>query len=103
MYAIVQVGNTQFKVAEGDVINAHRFQEDAGAKVSIDKVLLFSDGKDVRIGQPFLKDVKVTAKVVDHNKADKVTALHYRRRKDSSTKRGHRQKHTSLSIEKIAA
>ena len=67
MYAIIQVGSSQYKVSEGDTINANRLKEEVGKNITVDKVLLFSKGSDVRIGQPYLKDVKVTAKVIDHN------------------------------------
>ena len=66
MYAIIQIGSSQFKVSEGDVIDAHRLNEKEGKNITVDKVLLFAKGTDVRIGQPYLKDVKVTAKVVSH-------------------------------------
>lgn len=103
MFAVVQIGSDQYKVSEGDVIAADRFQDDAGKSVTLDKVLVFSKGSDVRIGQPYLKEVKVQAKVVRHLLDDKVVAFKYRRRKDSASKIGHRQKLTALSIEKISA
>ena len=81
MYAIVQVGSSQMKVSEGDVVDAHRIKEEAGKSITLDKVLLFAKGSDIRIGQPYLKDVKVTAKVVQHHLDDKVVAYKYRKRK----------------------
>jgi large subunit ribosomal protein L21 len=103
MYAIVQLGSSQFKVAEGDVIDVHRLKGDAGKSITFDKVLLFSKGSDVRIGQPFLTDVKVTAKVVRHDSGKRVIALKYRRRRNSATKTGTRPKLTALNITKITA
>ena len=103
MYAIIQVGSSQYKVAEGDVINVNRMKEDVGNDVDLDKVLMYAKEKDVRIGQPYLSDVKVTAKVVDHSLDKKIIAFKYRRRKDSATKTGHRQRLTALNIKKIAA
>ena len=103
MYAIIQIGSSQMKVSEGDVIEAHRMKEEAGKTLTLDKVLLFAKGSDIRIGQPYLKDVKVTAKIVQHDLDDKVVAYKYRRRKNSATKIGHRQKHTALNITKISA
>lgn len=102
MYAIIQVGSSQIKVSEGDVIDADRFKEEEGKIVTLDKVLLFAKGSDIRIGQPYLKDVKVTAKVIKHGLGDKVVAYHYRKRKNSAKKTGHRQRLTSLNITKIA-
>ncbi|VAX37698.1 LSU ribosomal protein L21p [hydrothermal vent metagenome] len=103
MYAIVQVGSSQFKVSEGDVIDAHRIKLEEGKEVVLDKVLMFAKDSDVRIGQPYLKDVEVTAKVVRQHLDAKVIAFKYRRRKDSSSKIGHRQKLTALSITQIKA
>lgn len=103
MYAIIQIGSSQYKVSEGDTISTNRLSDEAGKNVTFDKVLLFSKGTDVRIGQPYLKDVKVTAKVVSHILDQKVVAYKYRRRKNSAWKAGHRQKQTALNITKIAA
>lgn len=103
MYAIVQIGSTQFKISEGDVIEPNRLKAEAGSEVTLSKVLLLARDSDVRIGQPYLKDVSVTAKVVEHTLDGKVIAFKYRRRKDSSSKIGHRQKRTALSITKINA
>ena len=103
MYAIIQVGSSQFKVSEGDVIDAHRLNEKEGKNITVDKVLLFAKGTDVRIGQPYLKDVKVTVKVIKHDLDDKIVAYSYRKRKNSARKIGHRQKLTALNITKITA
>ena len=102
MYAIVELGETQFKVAEGDSIESFRLAKNAGETITLDKVLLLDDGKTVQIGQPYLKNVTVTAKVEQETLGEKVTAYKYRRRKNSSSIRGHRQKHTRLSISKIS-
>lgn len=103
MYAIIQVGSSQVKVAEGDVIDAHSIAEEVGQNITLDKVLLFAKDADIRIGQPYLNDVKVTAKVVDHDLGDKVVAFKYRKRKNSASKKGHRQKRTVLNITAISA
>ncbi|MCA9393376.1 MAG: 50S ribosomal protein L21 [Candidatus Omnitrophica bacterium] len=103
MFAVVQIGSDQFKVSEGDLIAADRMTDEEGKSVTLDKVLVFAKGADIRIGKPFLKEVKVQAKVVSHVLDDKVTAFKYRNRKDSASKIGHRQQLTALSIEKITA
>jgi len=103
VYAIIQVGSSQFKVSEGDVIDAHRLNEKEGKSITVDKVLLFAKGTDVRIGQPYLKDVKVTAKIIKHGLDDKIVVYTYRKRKNSARKVGHRQKLTALNITKITA
>ena len=102
MYAVVQIGGSQYKIAEGDVIRTNRLKDDEGSQITLDQVLLFANGSEVRVGQPFLEDVKVTAKIQSHLAGSKVLAFKFRRRKDSSTLRGHRQKLTVLNITKIA-
>ncbi len=102
MFAVVQLGNKQFKVAEGETIEAFRLDYEVGQKIVMDKVLLVSDGTTVKIGQPYVKDVEIKAEVVEHPRADKVIAFKYRKRKDSARTHGHRQDLTAVKIEKIS-
>ena len=102
MFAVVQVGNSQFKVSEGDSIKANRLDYEKGQSIVLDKVLLYSDGKNVKLGTPYLKDVEVKAEVMNQTRAPKVIAFKYRKRKDSARTHGHRQDLTTVKIEKIA-
>ena len=103
MFAVIQVGANQFKVSEGDTFEAFRLDHEPSENITLDKILLFANGNDIRIGQPYLKDVTVTAKVLKHALDKKVVAFKFRRRKNSARIRGHRQKITSLQITKISA
>ena len=103
MFAVVQVGSKQYKVAEGDVIDVDKLESESGKTVELDQVLLVENGKDVRIGKPTLEGVTIKAKVLKQTQGEKVVAFKYRRRKDSASKKGSRAKLTSLSIEKINA
>lgn len=104
MFAVVQIGSLQFKVKEGDTIEANRLADEVGKSVQLSEVLMYAKDADVRVGQPYLKDVKVTAKVLDHKKGDKVVAFKFTRRQAGrSRKQGHRQGLTALSITKISA
>ena len=101
MFAIVEINGSQYKIAEGDTIIVNRLPDEEGKDVALEKVLLFSSGEELRVGQPFLKDVKIKAKVVSHSQAKRQIAFKFRRRKNSQTLRGHRQQLTSLNITKI--
>jgi large subunit ribosomal protein L21 len=102
MYAVVQIGGHQYKVAENDVIFVNRLNSEE-EKVSFDNVLLVKDAKGkVKVGKPTVKGAKVEATVVDHLKADKVIIFKKKRRKGYQRKRGHRQAITQLHIEKIS-
>ena len=102
MFAVIELGGFQFKVSEGETIAAHRLDFEPGQKITVDKVLLFSDGTQTKIGRPYLKDVEVKAEIVAHTRGPKVIAFKYLKRKDSAKTIGHRQDLTTVKIEKIA-
>ena len=101
MYAVIEAGGKQHKVELGQVLKVDLMQEDSGADYAFENVMLFVDGDDVQIGQPYLENAKVVAEVLDDVKADKVTILRFRRRKHSMRKIGHRQKYTQIKIKEI--
>ena len=101
MFVVVQVGNSQFKVSEGDVIKPNRLDYEKGQSIVLDKVLLYSDGKTTKLGTPYLKDVEVKAEILNQLRAPKVIAFKYRKRKDSARTHGHRQDLTAVKIAKI--
>ncbi|MDD5613618.1 MAG: 50S ribosomal protein L21 [Candidatus Omnitrophica bacterium] len=100
-YAIIETGGKQYKVKEGDTLDAERIQA-KDSKIEFDKVLLLSDGKDIKVGNPYIKEVKVRAGIIGENKADKALSFKYRRRKSSYRKRGHRQVLSRVKIEMIS-
>ena len=102
MYAVIDFGSFQFKVAEGDIIEAPQRVKEVGQSVEMDNVLLVSNGTDVRIGDPYLKGAKVTAEVVRHFKDEKDITFRFRKRKNSKKTTGHRQDLTALKIVKIS-
>ena len=101
MYAIVEIAGQQFKVEKDQQIFVHRLQAKEGSKVDFDQVLLMDDSGKVIIGAPVIKGAKVTAKVLEHLKDDKVIVFKKKRRKGYKIKNGHRQYLTKLEIQKI--
>ncbi len=101
MYAIVDIAGQQFKVEKDNKIFVHRLQDDEGATVEFDNVLLIDDGKKVKVGTPNVKGAKITAKVISHLKGDKVIVFKKKRRKGYKVRNGHRQYLTQLLIEDI--
>ena len=98
MYAIIEVGAKQYTVAKDDIILVNKLEAKEGKEIVLDKVLLVSKDKKVEIGQPYLKNVKVTSEVLNQVKGEKTTAFKYRRRKSSHWEKGHRAKLTELKI-----
>lgn len=109
MYAVIEQGSKQYKVTEGDSLNIDLTDVAPDAKtIELDKVLLISDGEDVKVGTPFLKGAKVIASFNTTAqealvKGKKLYPMHFRRRKNSKKRIGHRQKYLQITIDKIQA
>ena len=103
MYAIVEIAGQQFKVEKDQQIFVHRLETKEGSKIDFDKVLLMDDAGKINVGAPVIKGAKVTAKVLEHLKGDKVIVFKKKRRKGYKVKNGHRQYLTKLEILKIDA
>jgi large subunit ribosomal protein L21 len=101
MFSIIEQGGSQFKVTAGATIRVPLIQAEEGAEVTIEKVLLTADGENIKVGNPVVEGVTVTAKVVDHIKDKKVMIIKRKRRKDYRRVNGHRQKYTRLQIVSI--
>ncbi len=99
MFAIVETGGNQFRVAPGNKINVEKIEGDEGSRITLDNVLFVQkeDGSAL-IGKPLLENVKVEAEIVKTYKDEKVIDFVKRRRKNSRRKNGHRQPKTELKI-----
>ncbi len=102
MYAVVEVSSFQFKVQEGDVIDAPSLDSEVGKSFDIDSVLLIADGEDVRVGDPTVKGAKVTFEVIRHFRGEKDISFKFRRRKNSKKTIGSRAELTALKVAKIS-
>ncbi len=102
MYAIVQTGGKQYKVAEGDTLAVEKLEGNVGDRVALDTVLALGGDKP-QIGAPLVTGASVAAEIVDQSKADKVIIFKKKRRHNYRRKLGHRQMLTTLKITGIAA
>jgi large subunit ribosomal protein L21 len=103
MYAVVNSGGKQYKVKQGQVLRIEKIPGNVGNPVTFDRVLMFSDGENVSIGQPALKDIAVEGHIVEQGKAKKIIVFKYKRRKRYRRKKGHRQEFTAVRIDGIKA
>lgn len=97
MYAIIEQGGKQYRVAEGDLVVLDHMGGDEGDKVSFDKVLMIG-GKAVKVGAPTVKGAKVTGKLVEHTKGKKVLTFKYRPTRRMRRRVGFRHTHTIVEI-----
>jgi large subunit ribosomal protein L21 len=103
MYAVVSSGGKQYKVQEGETLRVEKLEGDVGSEISFDKVLLYSDGDKVTIGQPVVENVAVRGRIVEQGRARKIIVFKYKRRKRFRRKQGHRQDYTAVKIDSIEA
>jgi large subunit ribosomal protein L21 len=103
VYAIISDGAHQYRVEEGQVFEVQRRDLPEDAKtVEFDRVLFVGDLEDgPKIGQPIVEGAKVTASVLGEVKAEKLVIQKIRRRKGYRLKKGHRQKHLQVKVDKI--
>jgi large subunit ribosomal protein L21 len=99
MFAVIQTGGKQYKVANGDVIRVEKLAGEAGGSVVLDQVLMVGE----KIGAPLVAGAKVVAEVVAQARGPKLIVFKKRRRQSSRRKNGHRQDITILRITDITA
>lgn len=101
MFAVVDIKGQQFKVAENSTYYVPRLKENPDTDVTFQSVILVDDEKGTKVGVPYLSGVKVTAKILEHIKDDKVIVFKKKRRISYKKKNGHRQQLTKIEVTKI--
>jgi large subunit ribosomal protein L21 len=101
MYAVIFSGGKQYRVEQGDILRIEKIDGEVGAPVAFDKVLMFSDGENIRVGTPMLNDISVQGHIVEQGKAKKIIVFKYKRRKRFRRKQGHRQLYTEIKIDTL--
>jgi len=103
MYVVFRTGGKQFRAEAGARIRVPTLEVEAGETVTFDDVLLLSDGEAVKVGQPNVDGVSVTAEVVGHGRDKKIIVFKRKRRKGYRRKQGHRQGYTEIRVSGIQA
>ncbi len=101
MYAVLETGSKQYRVAAGDQVEVERLAVEAGQPVTFDRVLLVSGDGKVSVGSPTVANATVVADVVGHIRGDKKVAFKMKRRKGYHKTIGHRQELTVVKIKEI--
>ncbi len=103
MYAVIQTGGKQYKVAKDQLVTIEKLPVNEGESVVFDQVLMVAEGSDIKLGQPLVSGAKVTAEVVEQGRAKKVIVVKFRRRKHYMRRKGHRQHYTTVKITGISS
>lgn len=101
MYAVIETGGKQYRVKEGDTLRVERLLGEPGEILELDRVLLVRDGDDIKVGNPVLSGVRVSAKVLAQDKGRKILVFKYKPKKNYRKRYGHRQPYTEIQIQKI--
>ena len=101
MFAVVDILGQQLKVSENTKYYVPKLNEKVDSEVSFDSILLMGDDKSTKVGTPYVKGAKVTAKVLEHVKDDKVIVFKKKRRTGYQKSNGHRQQLTRIEVTKI--
>lgn len=105
MYAVIETGGKQYRVAPGDVLDVELLADagNRGSEIEFDRVLMVSGDDGVRVGSPMVDGVKVSAELVDRVRAPKILVFKMKRRKQYRRLRGHRQDLLRVRIKEILA
>lgn len=101
MYAIVEIAGKQFKVTKKQCLYTPKLGLAVGTVITFDKALLLGNDNDVKVGEPNVVGAKVTGKVLEHIKGDKIIVFKKKKRKGYKKKQGHRQDYTKILVEDI--
>lgn len=101
MYAVLETGSKQYRVAAGDTVEIERLAVEAGKPVTFDRVLLVNNDGKLSVGAPTVNGASVIADVVEHKRGEKVLTFKMKRRKGYHKTIGHRQELTVVKIKEI--
>lgn len=98
--AIIETGGKQYVVTQDSVLDVEKLpgSHKAGEKITFDKVLLTDDGKETKVGAPYVSGAKVSAELVEEGRDAKVTVIRYRQKSRYYKKKGHRQPYAKVRI-----
>ena len=101
MFAVIETGGKQIKAIPGSAIDIEKLLQKKGDKVSLNNVLMLIDGKDSKIGNPYIKSAVVNGYILEEGKKDKIIVYKMRPKKGTRKKEGHRQWYSKVFIDNI--
>ena len=103
MYAVIETGGKQYRVAPGTSLKIEQLVGEPGADITFDKVVaVVNDAGELTTGQD-AAGAKVNAKIENHGRAEKVLVFKFKRKKQYRKTQGHRQGYTQVMVTGIQA
>ena len=103
MYAVIETGGKQYRVAPGQTIDVDTIAGDIGAPVEFDRVLALSNEANELVLGEALKTARVRGKISAHGRGNKVIVFKFKRKKQYKRTIGHRQNYTRVQVEEIVS
>ena len=103
MYAVIETGGKQYRVAPGQTIQIDTLAGDVGADVEFDRVLAISNESNELVLGDALRSARVRGKIASHGRADKIIVFKFKRKKQYKRTIGHRQNYTRVEVQEILA
>jgi len=101
VYAVIETGGKQYRVAAGDVIEVEKLPAEAGSQVEIDRVLMLAGDTGISLGTPIVPGARVVATITEHFRGPKIRIFKMKAKKRYRRRMGHRQSLTRLKIDSI--
>ena len=101
MYSVIEAGGLQHKVTLGETLKVPKIDAEVGSEVTISKVLLLANGKEIKVGTPFISEAGIKVEVLSHGKGDKIKVFKKKRRKAYRRTYGHRQLFTEILVKEF--
>jgi large subunit ribosomal protein L21 len=101
MLAVIKTGGKQYIVSPGDKIKIEKIDGEVEKEIEFSDVLLLEKDNNLSIGEPIVKDAKVSGKILRQDKAKKIIIFKYKAKKRYKKKTGHRQEFTEVEITKV--
>ena len=103
MYAVIETGGKQYRVAPGETIRVEKLPGDVGSEVEFNKVIAVSKEADQLLSGPAISGARVKATITSHDRSGKVLVFKFKRKKQVRRTIGHRQAYTSVKVSEILA
>ena len=100
-YAIVEISGRQFWIETGKYYDFNRIPAESGKEISLNRILLFNNKGEISVGKPYLKEIEIKGKILNHLRGKKTIVYKMRPKKKTKKKQGHRQELTRVLIQNI--
>jgi large subunit ribosomal protein L21 len=103
MYAVIETGGKQYRVAPGDVIQVETIPGEVGSEIEFERVLAVVNDSNEVVAGPELAAARVKGTISGHGRGDKVIVFKFKRKKQYKRTIGHRQNFTQVTVGEILA